>query len=122
MRSIIWVRHCREIHYIAARRHVNMMCIAADVPLIESGTAGYLGQVSVHKKDESKCYDCDPKPSARKTYPVCTIRSTPSDPIHCIVWAKSYLLSQLFGKEEEDEMAREKTDENGIICRVFLTL
>ncbi|KAG8871272.1 E1 ubiquitin-activating protein uba2 [Tulasnella sp. 332] len=28
-----------------ARRHVNKMCMAADVPLIESGTAGYLGQV-----------------------------------------------------------------------------
>lgn len=26
------------------------MCLAADVPLIESGTAGYLGQVTVIKK------------------------------------------------------------------------
>ena len=30
----------------AARSHVNRMCLAADVPLVESGTAGYLGQVS----------------------------------------------------------------------------
>ena len=29
----------------AARSHVNRMCLAADVPLVESGTAGYLGQV-----------------------------------------------------------------------------
>lgn len=29
-----------------ARRHVNRLCLAAKVPLIESGTAGYLGQVS----------------------------------------------------------------------------
>lgn len=28
-----------------ARRHVNKMCMAAGVPLVESGTAGYLGQV-----------------------------------------------------------------------------
>ena len=35
---------------VAARRHVNMMCLAANVPLVESGTAGYLGQVSIHKK------------------------------------------------------------------------
>lgn len=27
-----------------ARRHVNKLCQAAKVPLIESGTAGYLGQ------------------------------------------------------------------------------
>lgn len=26
------------------------MCLAADIPLIESGTAGYLGQVTVIKK------------------------------------------------------------------------
>lgn len=29
----------------AARNHVNRMCLAADIPLIESGTAGYDGQV-----------------------------------------------------------------------------
>ena len=26
------------------------MCLAADVPLVESGSAGYLGQVTVIKK------------------------------------------------------------------------
>ena len=26
------------------------MCLAADIPLVESGTAGYLGQVTVIKK------------------------------------------------------------------------
>ena len=30
---------------IDARRHVNKMCMAAGAPLVESGTAGYLGQV-----------------------------------------------------------------------------
>ena len=28
-----------------ARRHVNRICLAADVPLVESGTTGFLGQV-----------------------------------------------------------------------------
>ncbi|KAF1896559.1 hypothetical protein Lal_00034257 [Lupinus albus] len=27
-----------------ARRHVNRLCLAADVPLVESGTTGFLGQ------------------------------------------------------------------------------
>lgn len=36
--------------FTAARNHVNRMCLAADIPLIESGTAGYLGQVTVIKK------------------------------------------------------------------------
>ena len=35
---------------LSARRHVNRLCLASGVPLIESGTAGYLGQVSVHLK------------------------------------------------------------------------
>lgn len=38
---------------IDARRHVNKMCIAADVPLIESGTTGFNGQVQVIKRVSS---------------------------------------------------------------------
>ena len=30
-----------------ARRHVNKMCLASNVPLIESGTTGFNGQVQV---------------------------------------------------------------------------
>ncbi|KAI7823790.1 hypothetical protein BC939DRAFT_397013 [Gamsiella multidivaricata] len=85
-----------------ARRHVNKMCLAANVPLIESGTAGYLGQVTVIQKDETECFDCQPKETP-KTFPVCTIRSTPSTSIHCIVWAKSYLFGLLFGNAEDDD-------------------
>ncbi|KAI0317545.1 hypothetical protein OF83DRAFT_1283338 [Amylostereum chailletii] len=83
-----------------ARRHVNKMCMAGNVPLVESGTAGYLGQVQPLLKDRTECFDCIPKQTP-KTFPVCTIRSTPSQPIHCIVWAKSYLMSQLFGEDED---------------------
>lgn len=32
---------------LAARRYVNLMCLMVQVPLIESGTAGYLGQTSI---------------------------------------------------------------------------
>lgn len=32
---------------LAARRYVNGMCLMTRVPLIESGTAGYLGQTSI---------------------------------------------------------------------------
>ncbi|KAM9301555.1 SUMO-activating enzyme subunit 2 [Gastrophryne carolinensis] len=85
----------------AARNHVNRMCLAADIPLIESGTAGYLGQVTVIKKGVTECYECRPKPT-QKTFPGCTIRNTPSEPIHCIVWAK-YLFNQLFGEEDSDQ-------------------
>ncbi|XP_042517843.1 SUMO-activating enzyme subunit 2-like [Macadamia integrifolia] len=79
-----------------ARRHVNRLCLAAEVPLVESGTTGFLGQVTVHVKGKTECYECQPKPTP-KTYPVCTITSTPSKFIHCIVWAKDLLFAKLFG-------------------------
>ncbi|XP_055540431.1 SUMO-activating enzyme subunit 2 [Wyeomyia smithii] len=85
----------------AARNHVNRLCLTADVPLIESGTAGYNGQVELIKRGMTQCYECTPK-AAQKSFPGCTIRNTPSEPIHCIVWAK-HLFNQLFGESNEDE-------------------
>lgn len=85
----------------AARSHVNKMCLAADVPLIESGTSGYLGQVTGIRKGKTECYDCQTKPH-QKTFPGCTIRNTPSEPIHCIVWSK-HLFNQLFGEADADK-------------------
>ncbi|TQV95043.1 ubiquitin-activating enzyme E1-like protein [Cordyceps javanica] len=85
---------------LEARRHVNKMCLAANVPLIESGTTGFNGQTQVIKKGVTACYDCTPKETP-KSFPVCTIRSTPSQPIHCIVWGKSYLLNEIFGASED---------------------
>jgi ubiquitin-like 1-activating enzyme E1 B len=82
-----------------ARRHVNRMCLAAKVPLVESGTAGYLGQVSVHVGGQTECFDCQPKPVA-KSYAVCTIRTSPDKPIHCVVWAKELLFPLLFGPSD----------------------
>ncbi|KAK4052712.1 E1 ubiquitin-activating protein uba2 [Microbotryomycetes sp. JL201] len=100
---------------IDARRHVNKMCMAADVPAIESGTEGYRGQVEPIKKDVTECYDCTSRP-VPKTFAVCTIRSTPSTAHHCIAWAKSYLFPQLFGADDENEGAElddaEKNGEN----------
>ncbi|KAF1989305.1 hypothetical protein K402DRAFT_326791 [Aulographum hederae CBS 113979] len=98
---------------IDARRHVNKMCITADVPLIESGTTGFNGQVQVIKRGRSECYDCNTKETP-KSFPVCTIRSTPSQPIHCIVWAKSYLFTEIFGTSEDDapELDHSEDSEN----------
>ncbi|KAI3418935.1 Ubiquitin-activating enzyme active site [Globodera pallida] len=85
----------------AARSHVNRLCLVAGVPLVESGSAGYLGQVGVILKGRTECYDCTPKAN-QKTYPSCTIRNTPTEIIHCVVWAKS-LFNQLFGESDPDD-------------------
>jgi ubiquitin-like 1-activating enzyme E1 B len=49
-----------------------------------------------------------------KSFPVCTIRSTPSQPIHCIVWGKSYLFTEIFGTSEDEssELDHSKDSEN----------
>ncbi|CAH8597713.1 unnamed protein product [Heterobilharzia americana] len=99
----------------AARKHVNRMCVSAKVPLIESGTAGYLGQVDplipgIRTNESSNeivtyrtgCYECQPRDLGQRHYPACTIRNTPSEPIHCVVWAK-YLFNQLFGQPDVDD-------------------
>jgi len=93
----------------AARNHVNRMCLAADIPLVESGTAGYLGQVTVIRKGKTECYECQPKPH-QKTFPGCTIRNTPSEAIHCIVWAK-HLFNQLFGEYDPDDDVSPDTED-----------
>ncbi|CAN0271161.1 unnamed protein product, partial [Hapterophycus canaliculatus] len=56
-------------------------------------------KVTVIKKGETECYECKPKQTP-KVHPICTIRSTPSKPVHCIVWAKQ-LFILMFGKTQE---------------------
>ena len=82
-----------------ARRHVNRLCLAADKPLIEAGTAGYLGQTQSIIKGRTACIECVPTPPA-KSYPICTIRSTPDKPVHCVVWGKE-LHKLLLGNAKE---------------------
>uniref|UniRef100_A0A1D1YE67 SUMO-activating enzyme subunit 2 n=1 Tax=Anthurium amnicola TaxID=1678845 RepID=A0A1D1YE67_9ARAE len=60
-----------------------------------------LDQVTVHVKGKTECYECQSKPTP-KTYPVCTITSTPSKFVHCIVWAKELLFAKLFGDGNQD--------------------
>ncbi|KAJ6460974.1 hypothetical protein C8R45DRAFT_912447 [Mycena sanguinolenta] len=104
-----------------ARRHVNKMCLASQIPLVESGTAGYLGQVQPIIKDKTECFDCVPK-ATPKTFPVCTIRSTPSQPIHCIVWSKSYLMGQLFGEDEDAVGELDEAEKQGENAQEIETL
>ena len=85
-----------------ARSHVNSMAQCLGIPVIESGTAGFLGQSTVIlPRGLTECFDCKPR-EVPKVFPVCTIRSTPSAPIHCVVWAKEWLFGGLFASTGED--------------------
>lgn len=87
---------------VAARRRMNRLCLASSIPMVEAGTTGFLGQVQVIDKGYTECYECQPKP-AQRVYPICTIRSTPSQPVHCIVWAKE-LYKLCLGPKVEESM------------------
>lgn len=94
----------------AARSHVNRMCLAAEIPLLESGTAGYTGQLKLIKNSLYACYECDGLQKEGRTFATCTIRNTPSQPIHCIVWAK-HLFHQLFGEDDPDNDVSPQMDQ-----------
>jgi ubiquitin-like 1-activating enzyme E1 B len=96
---------------VSARRHVNRLCLAADKPLVEAGTQGYLGQAFVIKKGRTECFECEPKATQTK-YPVCTIRSTPDKPVHCVVWAKE-LYKLLLGDASSSYLYEEETNNAG---------
>lgn len=113
---------------LAARRYVNKISQFLSLPLLESGTAGFDGYIQPIFPGKTECFDCTKKETP-KTFPVCTIRSTPSQPIHCIVWAKNFLFNQLFtgsgeqnndnddankewGTTDEDEIKRIKQETN----------
>lgn len=85
---------------LEARRFVNKMALFLRKPLMESGTTGFDGQIQPIFPYVTECFECQPK-ATPKTYPVCTIRSTPSQPIHCITWAKEFLYHQLFDELED---------------------
>lgn len=52
--NVAWFQSFRlvfnALDNLDARRHVNRMCLAANVPLVESGTTGFNGQVQVIKR------------------------------------------------------------------------
>jgi len=98
---------------LEARRHVNRLCLAAEKPLLEAGSTGHLGQVTVIRKDQTECFECQAKPT-QKVYPYCTIRSTPEKPVHCLTWAKN-LFDLCFGPDDESNLLSDLAEE----MRVF---
>ena len=60
-------------------------------------------QVTLHSKPHSECFECNPTSAASKTYATCTIRNTPDQPVHCIVWAK-HIVAALFGSKDDSNL------------------
>ncbi|KAI6220836.1 SUMO-activating enzyme subunit [Aphelenchoides fujianensis] len=54
---------------LAARRHVNRLCISGNVPLIDGGTTGFLGQVRVIQRNvtDTSSTNCSESPTRTTT-------------------------------------------------------
>lgn len=107
---------------LEARRYVNGICLLLKKPLMESGTTGFDGQIQPIYPYLTECFECQVK-ATPQTFPVCTIRSTPSQPVHCIVWAKEFLFNQLFDASAEKAVSEadlnKETDDQGEIQRIL---
>lgn len=75
---------------IEARSYINRVCLRKSIPLINSGTEGFLGSVFCFYGNKTACYDCSTK-IKQKAIPVCSIRSKPEKTEHCVAWAKALL-------------------------------
>ncbi|KAI5171943.1 ubiquitin-like 1-activating enzyme E1 B [Nematocida sp. LUAm3] len=79
---------------IPAREHINKMCFLGNIPFIDSGSAGYLGQVQSIVFGLSECYACAGY-TVQKNFPVCTIRGNPSTWHHCVHWVTHEVLPNI---------------------------
>ena len=63
--SVPWVKQFKMVlnalDNVKARNHVNRLCLAAEIPLVESATAGYMGEISLIRKGITACYECKVK-------------------------------------------------------------
>lgn len=91
-----------------ARSYVNKICMITDRLVLEAGTHGFLGQAMILKRNVTRCYDCYPR-SKPKTFQVCTIRTLPEKPIHCLVWGK-HLFSLMFGPKTDQNLLTDILD------------
>lgn len=64
------------------RSFVNQRCHASGVPMVDGGSAGWLGQSFFNGEE---CFDCLPK-HQEQVYPICSIRQQPKSFEHCLAW------------------------------------
>lgn len=82
---------------VDARLYVDSQCVRHKKWMIDSGTLGTKGSVQavIPGLSESYASSADPPEDA---IPLCTLKSFPYQPEHCIAWARS-LFDRLFGED-----------------------
>ena len=73
---------------VQARRYVDMRCVSAKKPLLESGTLGSKGHVQVIIPNQTESYGSQEDPQEEGEIPHCTLKMFPEETLHCVEWAK----------------------------------
>jgi len=91
----------------------NNLDMATAIPMIDGGTEGFKGQARVILPRISACFECAIETfPPQKTYPICTLASTPRIPEHCIQWASIVHWDEIkpFGVDGQGKASKIDTD------------
>ena len=78
---------------VAARLHVDRMCVLHRKPLLESGTAGTKANTQVVLPGLTASYGASTDPPD-DDIPVCTVKAFPYVLEHCVQWARDLFEAQ----------------------------
>lgn len=73
---------------VQARRYVDLRCVNAKTPLLESGTLGPKGHVQVIVPYKTESYSSQEDPKEDAEIPHCTLKMFPEETLHCVEWAR----------------------------------
>jgi molybdopterin/thiamine biosynthesis adenylyltransferase len=73
---------------VQARKYIDLRCVTAKTPLLESGTLGPKGHVQVILPYKTESYGQQQDPEDNNEIPICTMKMFPEETLHCVEWAR----------------------------------
>jgi len=73
---------------VQARKYIDLRCVTAKTPLLESGTLGPKGHVQVIIPYKTESYGQQQDPEDNNEIPFCTMKMFPEETLHCVEWAR----------------------------------
>lgn len=73
---------------VQARKYIDIRCVSAKTPLLESGTLGAKGHVQVILPYKTESYGSQNDPEDNNEIPHCTLKMFPEETLHCVEWAR----------------------------------
>ena len=97
---------------VQARLYIDAKCVAARVPLLDSGTLGPKGHVQMIIPFKTESYASQNDPEDNTQIPHCTLKMFPEETLHCVEWAKD-IFGNLFSLKSQNYNKLVHLDESG---------